>query len=141
MAKELYTYLHDDDAKTAVHFLALGNLPTAAQDWFSELKTEFPQVDFHGMEWRRLREIFQHSEWEAPQDKRIVADCLKALTLYGIRAPLLPGSDFINIWQKHRCPLNTHFEGTINDSRPICSSPPGPSHLRSVLPTNTADDQ
>ena len=92
--KELYTYLHDDDAKTAVHFLALGNLPTAAQDWFSELKTEFPQVDFHGMEWRRLREIFQHSEWEAPQDKRIVADCLKALTLYGIRAPLLPWHRF-----------------------------------------------
>lgn len=91
--KELYTYLHDDDAKNTVHFLALGNLPRTTANWFLELKTEFPQVDFHGMEWHKLREIFQHSEWEAPQDKRIVADCLKALTLYGIREPLPP-------WQK-----------------------------------------
>lgn len=92
--KELYTYLNDDDAKATVHFLALGNLPAAAENWFGELKAEFPQVDFHGMEWRRLREIFQHSEWKAPQDKRIVADCLKALALYGIREPLLPWQHF-----------------------------------------------
>ncbi len=92
--KELYTYLHDDDAKNTVHFLALGNLPRTTANWFIELKAEFPQVDFHGMEWHKLREIFQHSEWEAPQDKRIVADCLKALTLYGIREPLLPWQQF-----------------------------------------------
>lgn len=92
--KELYTYLHDDDAKNTVHFLALGNLPRTAANWFIELKAEFPQVDFHGMEWHKLREIFQHSEWEAPQDKRIIADCLKALTLYGIRAPQLPWQRF-----------------------------------------------
>lgn len=92
--KELYTYLHDDDAKNTVHFLALGNLPRTTANWFIELKAEFPQVDFHGMEWHKLREIFQHSEWEAPQDKRIVADCLKALTLYGIRAPQLPWQRF-----------------------------------------------
>lgn len=92
--KELYTYLHDDDAKPVVHFLALGNLPAAAKTWFHELATEFPQVEFHGLEWRRLREIFQHSEWNAPQDKRIVADCLKALALYGIREPLLPWHRF-----------------------------------------------
>lgn len=92
--KELYTYLHDDDAKNTVHFLALGNLPRTTENWFIELKAEFPQVDFHGMEWHKLREIFQHSEWEAPQDKRIVADCLKALALYGIRAPQLPWQRF-----------------------------------------------
>ncbi|MCE9949310.1 hypothetical protein [Hafnia paralvei] len=92
--KELYTYLHDDDAKNTVHFLALGNLPRTAANWFIELKAEFPQVDFHGMEWHKLREIFQHSEWEAPQDKRIIADCLKALTLYGIRASQLPWQRF-----------------------------------------------
>lgn len=92
--KEIYTYLHDDDAKNTVHFLALGNLPRETETWFIELKSEFPRVDFHGMEWHQLREIFQHEEWEAPQDKRIVADCLKALTLYGIRAPLLPWHQF-----------------------------------------------
>lgn len=92
--KELYTYLHDDDAKNTVHFLALGNLPRTTANWFIELKAEFPQVDFHGMEWHKFREIFQHSEWGAPQDKRIVADCLKALTLYGIRAPQLPWQRF-----------------------------------------------
>ncbi|MGG6134545.1 hypothetical protein ACQV2E_01540 [Pantoea allii] len=92
--KELYTYLHDDDAKNTVHFLALGNLPGATEKWFIELKAEFPQVDFHGIEWRKLREIFSQSEWDAPQDKRIVADCLKALTLYGIREPLLPWQRF-----------------------------------------------
>lgn len=101
--KELYTYQNDDDAKTNIHFLALGNLPSATANWFIELKAEFPQVDFHGMEWRKLREIFQHSEWEALQDKRIVADCLKALALYGIRAPQLP-------WQRfHQFLANTQL--------------------------------
>lgn len=92
--KELYTYLADDNAKESIHFLALGNLPAATEQWFHELKEQFPQVDFYGREWRRIREIFQYSEWEAVQDKRIVADCLKALALYGIREPLLPWSRF-----------------------------------------------
>lgn len=92
--KELYTYERDAEAKNTVYFLALGNLPGATTNWFIELKAEFPQVEFHGMEWRKLREIFQYLEWEAPQDKRIVADCLKALALYGIRAPLLPWQQF-----------------------------------------------
>lgn len=92
--KELYTYLADDNAKDSVHFLALGNLPATAENWFQELKTQFPQVEFHGTEWRRVREVFQYTEWEAPQDKRIVADCLKALALYGIREPLLPWQRF-----------------------------------------------
>lgn len=92
--KELYTYSQDRDAKSIVHFLALGNLPSAASSWFDELTAEFPHVKFHGMEWRKLREIFQYSEWEASEDKRIVADCLKALALYGIRAPLLPWQGF-----------------------------------------------
>lgn len=92
--KELYTYLHDDDAKPTAHFLAMGNLPDTTAKWFIELKAEFPQVDFHSIEWRRLREILQHSEWEAPQDKRIITDCLKALTLYGIREPLIPWQQF-----------------------------------------------
>lgn len=92
--KELYTYLQDDEAKTTVHFLALGNASAAAESGFSELKADFPLVNFHCMEWRRIREIFQYSDWETPQDKRIVADCLKALSLYGIREPLLPWSRF-----------------------------------------------
>ena len=92
--KEVYTYLKDDHAKDTVHFLALGNLPATTKDWFQELKTQFPQVDFYGIEWRKIREIFQYSVWEAPQDKRIVSDCLKALALYGIREPLLPWQQF-----------------------------------------------
>lgn len=92
--KELYTYLKDDNAKDAVHFLALGNLPAATENWFRELKTQFPQVDFYGIEWRKIREIFQYSQWDASQDKRIVSDCLKALALYGIREPLLPWQQF-----------------------------------------------
>lgn len=92
--KELYTYLKDDNAKDAVHFLALGNLPAATENWFRELKTLFPQVDFYGIEWRKIREIFQSSQWEAPQDKRIVTDCLRALALYGIRKPVLPWQQF-----------------------------------------------
>jgi hypothetical protein len=46
------------------------------------------------MAWRGIRVIFQYSEWEAPQDKRIVADCHKGLALYGIRNPLLPWDQF-----------------------------------------------
>jgi hypothetical protein len=107
--KEIYTYTEDNNAKDNVHFLALGNLPAATDNWFRELKELFPQVQFHGIEWRRVREIFQYSEWEAPQDKRIVADCLKALALYGIREPLLPWQQFHQFLAKTALPSDISF--------------------------------
>ncbi|MCE0490453.1 hypothetical protein LU196_10380 [Pantoea sp. Mb-10] len=105
--RELYTYAKDDGAKSQVHFMALGNVPQAAGQWFSELAQEFSSVYFYSKEWDDVRQQLQHAEWDTPQDKRIVADCLNALSLYGIREPLLPWKDFYPFIAQH--PLSTDF--------------------------------
>lgn len=90
--KEIYAWKNSEDAQHALHFLAVGNLPNRAASLFAELADLFDDVAFYGVEWRDVRAKMEHpaNDWSTEQDQRVIADCLNALDLYGIRAPLRP---------------------------------------------------
>ncbi|WP_413796566.1 hypothetical protein [Kosakonia cowanii] len=87
--KEIYAWKNSEEAQQALHFLAIGN--------------------FYGLEWREVRAKMEHpaSGWSTEQDQRIVADCLRALELYGIRAPLLPWQPLLSFL--HHADLSAGF--------------------------------
>lgn len=99
--KEIYAWKNSEEAQQALHFLAIGNLPKHANALFCDLKDLFDGVSFYGLEWREVRAKMEHptSGWSTEQDQRIIADCLRALELYGIRAPLLPWQPFLTFLQ------------------------------------------
>ncbi|HEX4502103.1 MAG TPA: hypothetical protein VH187_13275 [Scandinavium sp.] len=96
--KEIYAWQKSEGKNTELHFLALGNVPANAQALFAELESIFTGVIFHCQEWRSVREKLQYPErtWPTRQEQKIVADCLHALALYGIREPLKPWCAFLN---------------------------------------------
>ena len=107
--KEIYAWKNSEEAQQALHFFAVGNLPREATLLFDNLKALFKEVTFYGAEWREVRAKMEHpaSGWPTEQDQRIVADCLRALELYGIRAPLLPWQPFLS--SLHHADLSAGF--------------------------------
>lgn len=97
--KEIYAWKNSDEAQQALHFFAIGNLPKQANSLFSELKTLFDDVAFYGAEWREVRAKMEHPVigWSTEPDRRIIADCLSALDLYGISEPLRPWQPFLTL--------------------------------------------
>lgn len=107
--KEIYAWQNSEEAQQALHFFAVGNLPKQANLLFCELLTLFDDVTFYSAEWRDVRTKMEHpaSGWSSEQDQRIIADCLRALELYGIRAPLLPWQPFLTFL--HHADLSAGF--------------------------------
>ncbi|MGR4050441.1 hypothetical protein [Kosakonia cowanii] len=109
--KEIYAWKNSEEAQQALHFLAIGNLPKEAAFLFAGLQTLFPEVKFYGAEWREVRAKMEHpaSAWPTEQDQRIIADCLRALELYGVRAPLLPWQPFLTFLHHAGLPADFPF--------------------------------
>ncbi|CAI9388879.1 MULTISPECIES: hypothetical protein [Citrobacter] len=112
--KEIYGWQNSEDQQSTLHFLALGNLPEKHTAWFAELKYCFPEVTFHGLEWRTVREKIQYSatEWATQQEGRIIQDCLNALALYGIHSPLQSWQPLLDYLSSQNLPTTySFFEG------------------------------
>lgn len=109
--KEIYGWQNSEDKKPALHFLALGNLPDKHSTWFAELKHNFPDVTFHGLEWRTVREKIQYpeAEWASQQERRIIHDCLNALALYDIRSPLQSWRPLLDYLSSQNLPTTFSF--------------------------------
>ncbi|MCC8380340.1 hypothetical protein [Xenorhabdus sp. PB30.3] len=103
--KEIDAYLKSDDAKPHLYFLALGNLPKEAPKWLEKLTDDYPDIQVVTKEWKEIKHFLQTQQWAYPQDQRIIDDCLKTLTFYGIRDPLPSWTNFDNFLAKNS--LNT----------------------------------
>lgn len=109
--KEIYAWKNSENTKPTLHFLALGNLPENAPSLFAELQEIFDYVTFHGIEWPTLRAKLQHQTRKcAPQqEQRLIDDCLRALSLYGVREPLPPWQPFLHFLFLQTLPTNFSF--------------------------------
>lgn len=109
--KEIYGWQNSEDKKPALHFLALGNLPEKHSAWFAELKHNFPEATFHGLEWRTVREKIQYPEtaWPSQQERRIIQDCLNALALYKVSPPLQSWQPLLDYLSSQYLPTTFSF--------------------------------
>ncbi|PVZ78032.1 hypothetical protein C9426_35275 [Serratia sp. S1B] len=95
---EIKSYLRSVEEGKKLYFLALGNIPYEAKQWQKKLNQRYPQVSLHGVEWRQVKDILSQNQWDS-QDRRIIKDCLKALSFYGV-------SEALRQWQT----MNTLIE-------------------------------